>query len=74
MGWEVKVNGAEIHVIPEDDLKPHSEDTEWGIRTMVTSKCLCGTRVEVNEKGSWVIIHSSFDGREGLEWANEILK
>jgi hypothetical protein len=74
MSWEVKVNGAVIHVIQEGDVKPHSEETEWSVRTLLTSKCSCGTRVEVNEHGSWVIIHSSFNGREGVEWANDLLK
>lgn len=51
-----------IHVLPVDDLRPHEE----------TSTCPCGPRV-ITENGTMICIHNSFDGREGLEWANEIL-
>ena len=52
-----------IHVTPIDDTKKHTEDTT----------CLCNPKV-TTENGEMIIIHNSYDGREGVEWANEILK
>jgi len=71
--WEVKEIGDTIHVIPQDDEIVHSEETAWNIKDLVTSNCKCHPRIDV-ENGKWMIIHSSFDGREGLEWTKEILK
>jgi len=50
------------HVLPVDDLEPHEESTT----------CKCEPRVE-HVNGNMVIIHNSYDGREGLEWTSEIL-
>jgi hypothetical protein len=44
------------HVLPTDDLKPHTED----------STCECKPRV-IFENGEMIIIHNSFDGREKIE-------
>jgi hypothetical protein len=43
----------DLHVVPLDDLFPHSDGTE----------CLCSPRVEVHG-AKLLIIHNSFDGRE----------
>lgn len=51
-----------IHVIPVNDLKPHRE----------SYVCHCEPKIE-NHTGNMICIHNSFDGREGVEWANEIL-
>lgn len=51
-------------ILPIDDLKEHEEK----------STCPCGPRVEVVEGGNMVCIHNSYDGREAVEWANEIFK
>ena len=51
-----------IHVLPNNDLEPHEE----------SSTCKCEPRV-IHENGEMIIIHNSYDGREGVEWANEIL-
>ena len=50
------------HVMPANDLKQHRQ----------SYICHCLPRVEY-ESGSMIIVHSSFDGREGVEWTNEIL-
>lgn len=51
------------HVTPINDERPHEESIT----------CECQPRVEfVN--GNTIVIHSSFDGREGLEIVNEILR
>lgn len=50
------------HVTPVDDLEPHEESTT----------CKCDPKV-IHENGNMIIVHNSFDGREGVEWVNEIL-
>jgi hypothetical protein len=51
-----------FHVLPVNDIKEHRE----------SYVCHCQPKVQ-NESGNMIIIHNSFDGREGVEWANEIL-
>lgn len=51
------------HVLPVGDLKKHTE----------SYTCECKPIVE-HEGGNIIVIHNSFDGREGVEWANEILE
>lgn len=51
-----------INVFPTYDLKPHTLNTT----------CECSPRVLL-ENGEMIVVHSSFDGREALEEANEIL-
>ena len=50
------------HVLPVGDLKEHTEETI----------CKCHPRV-VFENGNMIIIHNSYDGREGLELYNELI-
>jgi hypothetical protein len=50
------------HILPIDDLKPHEE----------ASTCPCHPEVKV-EGGDLLVIHNAFDGREGVEWTQEIL-
>jgi hypothetical protein len=50
------------HVLPTNDLEEHEESTT----------CKCEPRV-LYENGEMIIVHNSFDGREGVEIANEIL-
>lgn len=68
------------HVIPIDDLKGHSgELTETGTYekglfiVRLTSQCECKPRIEYEGEGA-IVVHNSFDGREGVEWVNELLK
>lgn len=50
------------HVLPINDLEPHEE----------TTTCKCDPIVEfIND--NILVIHNSFDGREGVEIVNEIL-
>ena len=51
------------HVMPVNDTKPHSE----------SHTCGCDPAVE-NEGENMVCVHNSYDGREGVEVVNEILK
>jgi len=52
------------HVIPTKDLEEHQE----------LSTCKCKPTVEIlEESGAVVIVHNSFDGRELVEQAKEIL-
>lgn len=51
-----------VHVTPIGDLEPHEEKTT----------CKCEPNV-IYENGEMIVIHNSFDGREGVEITNEIL-
>lgn len=51
------------HVTPVGDLKEHEESTT----------CKCEPKV-LHENGDMIVVHNSFDGREGIEVVNEILK
>lgn len=50
------------HVTPNNDLKEHRDD----------STCECDPRIK-HVNGNTIVIHNSYDGREGVEWANELL-
>lgn len=50
------------HVLPINDLKEHIE----------SYRCSCEPTVE-NEGENMLVIHNSFDGREGVEIVNDIL-
>lgn len=58
VGWGM------IHVYPVDDLHEH---------TLVNCECACCPSMLHSEDGSCIVVHNSFDGREGLEQAKEIL-
>ena len=61
--WELfVVLGMAIHITPIGDLEPHEENTT----------CKCEPKV-IYENGEMIVIHNSFDGREGVEITNEIL-
>jgi len=51
------------HVTPINDLEEHLE----------SSMCKCDPEIKVIENGNVVIVHNSFDGKEAVEMANEIL-
>jgi hypothetical protein len=50
------------HVLPVNDLKEHAENTT----------CECHPKV-IFENGNMVVVHNSYDGREGLELYNELI-
>jgi len=56
-----------IHVYPLDDIKEH-DTSDTG------NTCECEPRVIIEPDSEIVVVHNSFDGREGIEWTNEILK
>ena len=56
-----------IHVYPLDDLKDH-DTTDTG------NTCECNPQVIIEPDSDIIVVHNSFDGREGIEWFNEILK
>jgi hypothetical protein len=51
-----------INILPIDDINEHEEN----------SCCSCNPSV-MFENGEAIIIHNSFDGREGVEIVNDIL-
>jgi hypothetical protein len=54
-----------IHVHPLNDIKDHNiSDTG--------NTCHCEPICKI-EFGKMIIVHNSFDGREGVEWANQII-
>jgi len=50
------------NVLPVNDLKEHTE----------SEFCECEPKVEI-VNGIAIITHNSYDGREAVEWADEIL-
>lgn len=54
-----------IHAYPINDLEQH--DLEG-------TQCKCNPKVIIEPNAKIIIVHNSFDGREGVELANEILK
>jgi hypothetical protein len=59
-----------IHIVPLDDLKPHEEEG---------TQCHCSPRVFFSDPDTGeafaeaIVVHRSFDGREGVEEAEAIL-
>lgn len=52
------------HIYPVNDLEPHE----------LKSTCHCQPAAQMMEFGDMMIVHNSFDGREGLEIVNQILE
>jgi hypothetical protein len=61
------------HVLPIDDEKPHKEITHFRPVGLPFCDCECKPEHIETENGGMIIVHNSFDGREGVEWANETL-
>ena len=55
-----------IHVYPLNDIYEH-DISDAG------NTCNCNPNVIVEDDSQIIVVHNSFDGREGVEWANEIL-
>jgi hypothetical protein len=67
------------HVYPVNDEKKHLLECER-VDTDDLPYCACRCRPTHQEVGNaiqgitgLIVIHNSFDGREGVEWANEII-
>lgn len=68
------------HVYPVDDVRPHIIKCER-LHLECLPYCPCECKPNHQEVGNaiqgitgLIVIHNSFDGREGVEWVNEILK
>lgn len=53
-----------FHVTPINDIEEHQQEG---------TTCKCGPSVQFVENGNMIVVHNSFDGREGVELAKEIL-
>ena len=61
------------HVIPLNDTQEHSCISEVTELFEPFCVCECSPRCEVIDLEHFIFIHNSFDGREGVEWVNELL-
>lgn len=63
------------HVHPEGDLESHILKCDINVTNEIPIPiCLCTCSPTFKEEnGSLIVIHNSFDGREGVEQAREIL-
>lgn len=70
-----------IHVYPTNDLGQHL--LEMGMEAIVDAdgimglmpicNCKCAPDIRCEENGVFIIVHNAYDGREGLERADELL-
>lgn len=59
------------HVVPLNDIREHLIETD--IQAGPACYCSCGVRFEPREGGcGFIVVHASFDGREGVERALEV--
>lgn len=65
------------HVYPVNDDYDHLLETEYDMANQLKCRCNCNPRLEFHRDEYYItgvtVIHNSFDGREAVEWANEIL-
>jgi len=62
-----------IHIYPIDEEDQHIIFLTYPPLGEPYSECKCEPWFKPLENGSVVIVHSSFNGREAVEWAEEIL-
>lgn len=55
-----------IHVSPLDDVEEHDLSDSG-------NTCKCNPEVIIQPNAEMIVVHNSFDGREGIEWVDEIL-
>lgn len=60
------------HVYPKDDLEEHYLECVYPAIGYPYCPCKCDPKFKEVE-GGLLIVHNSFDGREGVEWTNELL-
>lgn len=68
---KVQVKYDAWHVFPQNDEKPHEFTST--LDDGLYCPCKCAPIIIEKENGAFIIVHNSFDGREGVEWAAEIL-
>jgi hypothetical protein len=56
-----------LHIHPINDIKEH-DTTDTG------NTCNCNPKVIIEPDSEIIVVHNSFDGREAVEWTNDILK
>jgi hypothetical protein len=64
------------HVYPLNDLQNHLIKCDVLVKegeSEVKCFCSCEPKMEVVEDDAIIVTHNSFDKREAIEWANEIL-
>lgn len=61
------------HIYPRNDLEDHYLECVYPVIGHPYCPCKCEP-VFKEEGDALLIVHNSFDGREGVEIANEILK
>lgn len=59
------------HVLPTNDLKPHTEECICPPIGLPYCECVCKP-VAQEEGENLLIIHNSFDGRENFESDNKV--
>jgi len=62
-----------FHVHPLNDLEEHYLECVYPPVGHPYCPCVCKPEFKEVED-ALLIVHNSFDGREGVEWAKEILK
>jgi hypothetical protein len=60
------------HIFPLNDLEEHITDCEYPENGVPFCPCKCNPEWK-EEDDALLIVHNSFDGREGVEWVNEQL-
>ena len=66
--------GKVIHIYPKDEEEQHIIFLTYPPIGEPYSECKCEPWFKPADNGYILVIHASFNGREALEWAQEILK
>lgn len=62
------------HIYPVNDTYEHDLFCNFPLNGLPRCPCICNPEHREYENGAMIVVHNSFDGREGVEWVNEILK
>jgi hypothetical protein len=62
------------HVYPINDTHEHDTYCNFPVIGIPYCPCICKPEHKELDNGGMIVVHNSFDGREGVEWTNEILK
>ena len=72
--WSIILSNDNIfYLFPTNDSEPHLLEVKYDEKCAPYCPCKCGPTCEF-EGENLIVVHNSFDGREGVEMANEILK